>query len=111
LGGVVARPRVLEIGPGQVVLKNLPRDLGDLIQLYIENLNPNQPEEARPSSAGKKHIALSIKKNKSGMYELVEIEYTEDKTAALVVSITPLNENKRLAENMFKIALVDKGLI
>lgn len=96
----MARPRILRIEGGEIILKNLPKERGDEIISLIsggqgESSTKEETLEEEPTpivtpklNKGElKHTALGLHKNSSGSWELVSVKYNSETREAEVESV------------------------
>jgi hypothetical protein len=121
-GKTMARPRVLRIDGGEIILKNLPKERGDEIIALITGtkneteVDETNSEEANLLSGGEEyvetkeenlksvkvvdrnsllHTALGLNKNNSGIWELVSVKYNTETKEAEVESVKPYRQGEK----------------
>lgn len=132
----MARPRVVKVFGGEVVIKNLPKDKQDQIAEYVEALVSNTKEvptiHIEDESVDLKlsdydanifvdalnndltvnqpltELALGLHKDSSGIYSIVDVKYNINTKQALVESVTSVGKYKDVATSDFKVKVAKK---
>jgi len=116
LGGFTARPRVLKLDDGEVVLRNLSKEKSDeLIKLLTSETKAEaepltQEEQAEENEL--KHEALGIRctNTDKGDWEVVTVKYNAETKEAKVTNITKVT-GKAVAVSEFKMECYRKGFV
>lgn len=119
----MARPRIIRLPEkGEITLKNIDITKAAAIQEYIlscydagkattpleETVEESVANEFNPDL---KHEALSLFKDKKGIWFLVTLSYNPYTKESEISNLTRIGDNIVLAQNKFKMEAFAKGLV
>ncbi len=124
----MARPKVIKVFGGEVILKNLPKDKQDAIAKMVQTFEIESPpaevesvvEAEVPAPVAKvavevndlmKDLALGLMKDSSGTYKLVDVLYNVETKQAVVDSVREVGRHKEVAVSEFRVKAARKLMV
>lgn len=116
----MARPSTIKLAEGEVVLRNVPKETMDIIKNFLTNMNskietvsnplllPNPdlpPVPLEMLESNMQHKGVSLLRREDNMYVMVELSFDLNTKEGQVDKITELDNNKHVAQDMFKVYL------
>ena len=111
----MARPKVIKLEQGEVVLRNLPKEKQDEIaamllgEKALEEETAEAPAPVDVSNMNSKTLGLT--KATDGRWKLVNISYNHETMEAAVTSVVDAGDNKAIALGMFKVKMVEEKIV